>query len=138
MSLIEIRWNADRRFLRQFGLALLAFVGLVGLLHGLREGDFTGAFWLWGVGAAVVGAGFLCPPLLRSIYVGWMLAIYPVAWLVSLVVLAIVFYGVMTPVGILLRIRGYDPLQRRFEPNAETYWVPRPADEDPGRYLRQY
>ncbi len=138
MGLIEIRWNADRRFLRQFGLGLLAFLTLFGVLHGFRAGDFTGALWLWGTGAVLVGVGFFWTPLLRWIYIGWMLALYPVAWLVSLAVLALVFYGVMTPVGLVLRLCGYDPLSRRFEPDAPTYWVRRAREEDPQRYLRQY
>ncbi|RMG39897.1 MAG: hypothetical protein D6725_04475 [Planctomycetota bacterium] len=138
MALVEIRWNADRRFLRQFGMALLAFAALVGAVHWGRTGDAFGALWIWGVAAAVVSAGLVYTPVLRGLYLGWMLAIYPIAFIVSLCALAVVFYGVITPVGLLLRAFGYDPLQRRFDPDATTYWVPRSNADDPRRYLRQY
>jgi Saxitoxin biosynthesis operon protein SxtJ len=48
---------------------------------------------------------------------------------VSPVVLGIMYFGVFTPIGLVMRIAGRDALSRRFEPAAPTYWVRR---EPPG------
>ena len=52
--------------------------------------------------------------------------------------MAIVFYVVLTPVGLIFRAIGRDPLHRRFEPTASTYWVPREPARDAQRYYRQF
>ena len=49
-----------------------------------------------------------------------------------------IYYLVLTPVGLLLRIRGYDPLNRKFQPRADTYWVERETSVDTDRYFRQF
>ena len=61
--------------------------------------------------AVLVGSmGLLHPPLVRWIFVGWMMAVFPIGWLVSRVVLAGVFYGCFTPLAFLFRLMGRDPL----------------------------
>ncbi|MCO4747327.1 MAG: hypothetical protein KC912_21185 [Proteobacteria bacterium] len=51
---------------------------------------------------------------------------------VSTVVLALVFFGFLTPVGWVLRWLRSDPLQRRLEPDRDSYWQARRPDEDVG------
>ena len=41
------------------------------------------------------------------------------------VVLAVIYFGVVTPTGLVLRALGKDPLRRRREPDAATYWIRR-------------
>jgi hypothetical protein len=57
---------------------------------------------------------------------------------VSHVVLLLVFAVVVTPVALLLRLLGRDPLERRPDPRAATYWVDRKTEPDPRRYFRQF
>ena len=45
--------------------------------------------------------------------------------IVSPVVLGVLFYGVFTPLGIIMRLFGGDPLRLRFNPNAQSYWIER-------------
>jgi hypothetical protein len=53
-------------------------------------------------------------------------------------VLAMVYYGIFTPIGLGLRLMGRDPLRRRFDPQARSYWVDRRAPADVKRYFRQF
>ncbi len=46
----------------------------------------------------------------------------------SPVILAVLFYGAITPLGLLSRVFGYDPLRRRIDPAAKSYWIDRPQD----------
>jgi len=49
-----------------------------------------------------------------------------------------VYYGVLTPIALLLRLRGHDPMRRRFDPDAKTYWQPHKPPTDRSRYFKRY
>ena len=55
---------------------------------------------------------------------------------IQLIVSLIVFFGVITPIGILFRIIGRDSLNRRFEPQTKSYWVPHAPPDKIERYFR--
>jgi hypothetical protein len=46
-------------------------------------------------------------------------------WINTRVILGVVFYGLFTPVGLLMRLRGKDPMRRNWEPDTDTYRVTR-------------
>src|SRR3546814_4000070 len=50
--------------------------------------------------------------------------------IVTPVVMALVFFIAVTPTALLLRLFGKDPLNRRFDPDAPSYWIPRDAEAD--------
>jgi len=52
--------------------------------------------------------------------------------------LALMFYGIITPLALLFRIRGRDLLARKPAPNRPTFWTPKQTPEDMGAYFRQY
>jgi hypothetical protein len=126
------------RTLRQFaGLWLLVFAGLA--LGRLATGDDGPLAWVLLALALTVGPlGLLKPGAVRPIFVGWMWAVYPLGWVVSQVLLACLFYGLFTPVGLFFRCVGRDVLARRFRPGQESYWEPKPATEEPGGYFRPF
>ena len=127
----------DRRTLRQFGwLCLLVFGGLAFSRWGV-EGSEWSSWLLASLGCAGGLAGTVRPQLLRPIFVGWMLLAWPIGWLVSHLILVLVYYVVVTPIGLVLRFVGKDSLGLK-QGNAETYWQPRKATADLRRYFRQY
>jgi hypothetical protein len=67
-----------------------------------------------------------------------MILTFPVAWAVSTLLLAIVFYGLITPLGLLFRLIGRDPLDRSFKSDKDSYWQEKPAAENSRRYLQQF
>ncbi len=114
------------------------FLGMVAApLSMLRDRLILAAiFWILAVLGRLVG--MIRPLWLRPVYLGLTLLTRPIGWIVSHVVLALVYYGVVTPIGLVLRMTGYDPLQRRFECDAETYWEPYKPDRGTERYLRPF
>ena len=50
----------------------------------------------------------------------------------------VIYYIVLTPIGLFLRLTGYDPMQRRFDRAAKTYWTPREQEEKTKRYFQQF
>ena len=187
MALIEINFNPPKRHVVIFGVLLLVFFGLVGLLamtkpHALIVAAcILGSAWLvslvfntenrprqlcglllpvifgasgglvvldvpalnvtyvtWGVGllACVLICGW--PTGGRRAYVVWMMAGAPIGWALSHVLLATIYYLVLTPVGLIMRIVGYDPMHRKFDSTTATYWIKHEPVQDVGRYFRQY
>ena len=67
-----------------------------------------------------------------------MYAVYPIGWTVSHLALAVVYYLVVTPIGLLMRLFGRDPMRRKFDPSATTYWQPHESPDEPERYFRQF
>ena len=124
------------KMLRQFaGLWLVVFVGLAAwrAWHGN-----TGA-WTVGLGAAglIVGLlGLVQPMAVRWVFTGWMIAAFPIGWTVSRIVLAAMFYLIFTPVGVVFRWMGRDPLHLR-RGDGRSYWSAKPAPSEPDTYFRQ-
>ena len=56
--------------------------------------------------------GLIWPRLLRPIYVAWMVLAFPIGWTISQLILAVMFYGLFTPIGLVFRLIGRDPLLR--------------------------
>lgn len=127
------------RVLRQFaGLCLLILGGLfvAGVVrHGgwpRTSGVVAGAI------ALLVGLpGLLRPDWIRPIFAAAMALTRPIGHVVGFAVLAIVFYGLITPLGLGFRWIGRDALALRKR-STVSYWVPRPPPTDVRRYLRQY
>ncbi len=137
--MFDFNRNPSRRELRQFaGIWLPAFFAVVGGLVVYRTGNLAIPMVLW-IAAVLLGAmGLVRPAWIRPVYLGWMFAAAPIGWVVSRVILAIVYFGVITPIGLILRMVKRDPLEQRFDRSASTYWVPREPVRDASRYFRQF
>ena len=140
MGLIEVKKDFTRRELMLFGPFFVLFNILVGGILWWRHGTFgIDVYSIWGgiVGLLVV-AYYVIPPLRRPLYLGWLYAVFPIGFVISHVILIIIYYLVITPVGLLMRIVGYDPMHRKFDSSASSYWVPRDEITDNSRYFKQF
>ena len=138
MGLIRIDRNPAPRQLALFGLIWLVFFGVVGAVVLGQTDSVAWAVVLWVLAVAVPLLGWLVPAFMRIVYLGMSYAAFPIGFVLSHVILAAVYYLVLTPVGLLMRPFGYDPMHRRFDPQAKSYWAPRQQDEDVQRYFRQF
>ncbi|MFZ5832245.1 MAG: SxtJ family membrane protein [Planctomycetota bacterium] len=93
---------------------------------------------LWIAAIAIPALGWLAPPLLQGMYRVLHLITCPIGVAVSFVALALAYYLVLTPIGLLRRWSGHDAMQRRFDRHADTYWISRTPDDDVDRYFRQF
>lgn len=137
--MIELNRDPSRQQLRWFaGLVFPAFWGWVAWLLYAKAGFESAAMALFSVALAVSLVGLASPAFMRRVWVGMMLALFPIGWVVSHLILGLVYYLVVTPVAIGLRLAGRDPLQRRLEPERESYWIDRDEAPEVERYFRQY
>ena len=139
MAVIDLDLNPSRKDLRVFGAAaLVAFGGLGALNHWPWGGPTWLTLALAALGVVSALLALFRPGANRPLYVVLMIAVYPIGLVVSYVMLGVVFFGILTPVGLIFRLIGRDELSRRIDPDATTYWVDRPTNTDPKRYFRQF
>lgn len=118
-----------------FGLFLATLLAVIGLLPMLREAPPR---W-WALGTALLLAllALLLPEWidpLRRLFVRLGELIGRVT---TPLVLGIIFYGVLTPMGLLMRLAGKDPLRLKRDPGAESYWIERENREVAPASLRE-
>ena len=100
-----------------------------------------GAIRLWALIAAGVfaAAGLFAPALLWPLNRVWFLFGMALHKVVNPVVMGLLFYATITPMALVMRLMGKDPLRRRFDPAAKSYWIERrPAGPEPQSMRRQF
>ena len=136
MQWSDIQFSPSNKTLRQFAGLFLAVFGSLALYEWRAGDDFRLAL-AYGIAAVTVGGlGLVWPRLVRPVFVGWSVVAFPIGWIVSTLVLGVLFYGIFTPIGLAFRAAGRDVLALRRQ-DATTYWKVKPAAKDPREYFRQ-
>lgn len=135
MSLMKINWTPTDRQLRQF-----AGVGAVALplLTWMWSGHAVATLFAGGCGALLFAVGWVQPGVVQPLFLALSLVTFPIGMVVSELVMAVVFYLVVAPLGLLMRLVGRDPMERQLQPSQASYWQPRANPTDPERNFRQY
>ncbi|MGA2032305.1 MAG: SxtJ family membrane protein [Thermoguttaceae bacterium] len=139
MALIRVNYRPSRADLAVFGLCWLLFFGCWGGMVAWRHPLRMPAAWaLWGAALTAPLIGLLNPEFLRILYVGTSYLAYPIGLAVSFILLAVLYFLVFTPIGFVMRLFGHDPMQRRFDHDANSYWIAREQHNDKSRYFKQF
>lgn len=116
---------------RSFGIVFAVVFAIVGLLPLLSRGEFR--IWALGLAAVFLGLAFLWQAPLRPLNRLWMRFGLLLHAIVSPVIMGLLFYGTVAPIGLLMRLAGKDPLRLKRDPQASSYWIqrtpPGPAPE---------
>jgi hypothetical protein len=139
MALIKINDNPSIRELRQFaGIWFPVFWMIVaGILYfGADSPTLAGVAAIFGI--LVGGVGIYRPAFIHPIYLGWMYAAYPVGWAMSHILLGIVFYVILTPIGLVMKLCRYDPMRRSIRTGEITYWGRYEPPANKNQYFRQF
>ena len=137
MKLIRINIHPVPRELRQFAGLWLLFVGAGAIIAWRNDTPVLAA--LLAVLAAVVGvAGLLAPRSIRLVYLGAVYSAFPIGFVLSWLILGVVYFLVITPIGLCMKLARRDPLERRFERGERSYWKPAGPSRPPSDYFRQH
>ncbi|RME85883.1 MAG: hypothetical protein D6771_02695 [Zetaproteobacteria bacterium] len=123
--------EVNEKVLKQFGLTLAGILaGVLGvILPSLRAESLA---WkpVWvALGAAFGLWAWIAPGSLAGVYRGWMRVAHLISGVVNRVFLAVLFFGMITPIGLVRRLRNRDPLGLAWDPEAKSYRVPSCARE---------
>lgn len=114
--------------LRNFGLLVGGVLSAIGFWPMLFQ-EAAVRQWAVVVGGFLVACGSLLPQVLAPLHKGWMWVGHMLGWINTRILLGIVFYGIVTPTGIVIRLIGKDTMRQGFLETSSTYRMikqPRP------------
>ena len=146
-KMVQINFDPDDRTLRQFGWIALVGFGFVAAIAWTEVLIFSfglGAAkpWVAGIFAGLAGVsalfGLVYPRANKPIFVGISLLTFPIGFVLSYVIMGTLFFGLIAPVATFFKLTGRDPLRRRYDPDAPSYWTDaRPARAN-SSYFKQF
>ena len=122
---------------RNFGIIFAVVFAIVGLAPLYRTGLVR--WWAVAVGAAFLICAFVAPRLLRPLNLLWFKFGLLLHHVVNPIVMGVLYFGAVVPMGLLVRALGKDLLRRKFDKAAASYWIPRdPPAPPPGGMTKQF
>jgi hypothetical protein len=111
----------NNKELKKFGIIFsLGLISLFGLLIPLLKGnEIPASPWL--AGMLLLVPTFLHPSSLKFIYIPWMKLGAVLGWINTRIILSIIYFGLITPIGFILRCVGKDAMQRSFDKKMLSY-----------------
>jgi Saxitoxin biosynthesis operon protein SxtJ len=130
--------NPTDRMLRQFAGMWIIFLTALAERQEFHYQRHVVALLVAGLGVTVGVLGMASPRAIRFLFVGSSAIAYPIGWVVSRIVLGIIFYGLFTPLAGFFHLIGRDALRLKPQRTALTYWHPKPSARDKSQYLYQF
>lgn len=123
--------------LRKFGITMGVVLGILGGLLLWRGKGYYFYFFILSLTFLVLG--LVLPRWLKIVYKIWMSLTVIIGWVMTRVILTVLFYFVVTPISLLMRLFGRNLLDIRFESSAPSYWIPRKIPKfDKTNYEKQF
>ena len=122
---------------RSFGLTFAVVFALIGAWMLWKSSAYPGI--AFGVSVIFLLTALAFARVLHPLNIAWMRLGYLLNKVVSPIVMGVIFFGLFTPIAILMRARGRDLLHRKFDAARESYWIGRdPPGPDGSSFPRQF
>ena len=129
--------KSGKRELKQFGITIAVVLAILSCWFLWRGRD--GGYILLIITILFLALGLFLPNLLKPLQKMWMTLAVLLGWVMTRVILIVLFYLVVTPIGLLARICGKDFLNRKFDREAQSFWIERKsANPDKKKYENQF
>ncbi len=112
--------STTKEDIRKFGYLVGGIIVLIGLFI-LWKGTTDYRIFL-GLGLALIILGVVIPSVLKPIYYVWMVFATILGWIMTRVILTVIFYLIVTPIGLIAKIFRKKFLDLSFKTNDTTYW----------------
>jgi hypothetical protein len=115
------RLDTSPEKIRDFGITFLVVFAIIGgiLLYKGRSVGYAG----FGVGVLFAVLGKWAPGSLKAFYRAWMALSLVIGFFMSRLILCMLYYCVLTPIGIIMRLLGKDLLDQRWDKETQSYWI---------------
>lgn len=139
MAVIDLYHVPGSREVRRFaGLGLPVLAGILGALTFWAFASPTAGIAIWAVGGALSLTGLAFPSALKPLLIGMMIVTFPLRWAIFHLALAALFYLVVTPIGLLMRLFRRSPLRAFRTTGESSAWQARRPDASMAEYFRQH
>ena len=138
MALIEINRDPPRAQLASFGRLWAPVFALIVSVMCWNTGSFNGCVIALTAGLLIALVGWVNPMWLKQLFVMLMFITFPIGVVVGFVLMAAVYYLCIMPIGLILRVCGNDPLVKRMDKTAESYWIERGEAPSVAQYFKQF
>jgi len=133
--------KSEKSDLRKFGLSVGIVLGLLGVLFWWRGKDFYSYFLF--VSLILISLGLIAPAALKPFQKTWMRVAVIMGWFMTRLILSVLFYAVITPIGLIAKVSGKEFLDKKFDKlankNITSYWIHRRETTfDKSRYEKQF
>jgi len=118
--------KSDRKDLRNFGITIGIALGVLGGLLLWREKPSY--FYCVIAGIVFLLSGFAFPAVLKPFQKVWMTISILMGWFMTRLILIVLFYAVLTPIGLIARLCGKKFIDRAFDKNVKSYWIIKTAE----------
>ena len=139
----DVNWNPGRAERKKFAVSLIIGFPVIALIMGTVARLTANAWkpfflWLGVIGLAIGVVLWLIPQIARPFYAVWFFIGCCVGIVMGNVLFAAFYYLLLTPMGLVMRLAGRDPLRRKFDRATPTYWQDAEKVIDLKRYYRQF
>jgi len=139
MVLVDINWNPDRNELRKFGETSLAMLTVIALVfYWLDRLTAITSLYLCAAGLVIFILSRISTKLVKPFYLLLYAMALPIGFILTLILMAVVYFIILTPIGLIFRLIRRDPLRRKFDPQTKTYWAPHHSPDSLKRYFNQF
>ena len=136
--MIDLNLNPNPKELRQFSIALIVATAVVGGILWWKTGPNPWSVGLW-IGGPIAGlVGLAYPVAIKPLFIALSVIAFPIGIVVGTLAMMLVYYGIITPIGLVFRLIGRDPLHRRFDRAAPTHWIERKPRAGAKRHFQQF
>ena len=129
--------KSEKSDLQKFGITIgIILIIIAGLLFWKEKESFQ-TFFI--VGTLLCLLGLVIPAVLKPIYWGWMIFATILGWVMTRVILSLLFYIIVTPIGLILRFFGKQFLELKWNKSKDSYWNYRTTEKlNKGNYEKQF
>lgn len=127
----------DKKEWRQFGFAVAAILAGIATIQLIKSNPMHRYFYA--AGGVFLFAGWLAPVLLKPVFILFSYLGLVLGWIMTRIILSVLFYSVLTPMSLISRLFGKRFLVLRPEPELKTYWILAEKNRlEPKDYERQF
>jgi hypothetical protein len=111
--------------LKKFAITMAIALGVLATLVFFLGSHPERAYWLAGIGLLFLLFGLIFPQALKPVHVLWMTIALFLGFFMSRILLTVLFFLVITPIGLLMRLFGKDLLDKNLQTDRKSYWLKR-------------
>ena len=138
MAFIEINKNPPRAQLASFGRLWAPAFAMIFSAMFWNASVFPGCVISLAIGMLIALVAWVNPLWLKPVFVTLMIVTFPLGMLIGFVLMVCVYYLCIAPIGVLLRVFGKDPLAKRWDSEASSYWIERSDMAPVAQYFKQF